>query len=127
MILEILKQRFTVCKLNSAAELPLETEFCFVGKTDRELSLVCPEENVPQNTLAREDGWRCFRVEGTLDFSLVGILSSISSKLAEAGIPIFAVSTFDTDYILVKETQFIPALEILRAAGHQTKGRISHD
>ena len=125
MILEVLPQNFTVCKLKKDTHLPLETDFCFIGKTDRECSLVCPTEAVPKDTLSREDGWRCFRVEGTLDFSLVGILSDISSRLAEAGIPIFAVSTFDTDYILTKKQRFLPALDILRAAGYQLKGDLS--
>lgn len=124
MIIEALQQKFTVCKVKPGAVLPLEAPFCFIGKTDQELSLVCPAGYVPAETIAREEGWRGLRVEGTLDFSLVGVLSDISSRLAAAGISIFAVSTFDTDYILVKEAQFIPALKTLRSAGYQLKGDI---
>lgn len=105
MTLEILPQKFTVCKVAQVSASQMEGDFCFVGKTDREISLVCPTALVPLQTLAREDGWRGFRIRGTLDFSLVGILSRISKILAEAEIGIFAISTYDTDYILFKEVQ----------------------
>ena len=109
---------FTVCKVAEGAELPLGAEFCFVGKTDAELSLVCRLEDVPVQTLEREDGWRAFRIAGTLDFALVGILSRISAIMADAGIGIFAVSTYDTDYLLVAESDFERALALLSAAGY---------
>ncbi|MBO4475074.1 MAG: ACT domain-containing protein, partial [Clostridiales bacterium] len=97
----------------------LQTEFVFVGKTDEELSLVCQTEDVPENTTDRDDGWKAFRIEGVLDFSLVGILSEISGVLAEAKIGIFAVSTYNTDYILVKEENFERAMEALETAGYE--------
>ena len=87
---------------------------------DRERSLVCPTDRVPVATLAREDGWRAFRIEGQLDFSLVGILARISSILAAEEIGIFAVSTFDTDYILVKAENLDRALSALARAGYET-------
>ncbi len=71
-------------------------------------------------TAAREDGWRAFRIEGVLDFSLTGILSAISGILAENGIGIFAVSTYNTDYILVKAENLVKALDVLREAGYET-------
>ena len=109
----------TVCKLATLDQLDLSAGFFFVGRTDEEISLVCETARVPENTLAREDGWRVFRVEeGPLDFSLVGILSRISAVLAENQIGIFAVSTFNTDYILTKSVHFDRALAALRAAGH---------
>ena len=90
----------------------------FVGKTPDELSLVCETALVPENTCAREDGWRALRVEGTLEFSLIGILSSITSVLAQAKISVFCVSTFDTDYVLVKEEKLADALTALTRAGY---------
>ena len=117
MTLEVLAQKFTVCKVRTLPPEQLEVPFCFVGKTDRELSLVCETALTPEGTLAREDGWRALRVKGTLDFSLVGILSKFSGILAEADVGIFAISTYDTDYILVKELQLQRAAEALSAKG----------
>ena len=90
---------------------------------DQLISLVCETASVPENTLAREDGWRAFRVEGTLDFSLTGILSGLSAVLAENKIGIFAVSTYNTDYILVKEENFEKAAAALEAAGYLFSGQ----
>ena len=108
----------TVCKLASLEDVDLNRDFCFLGKTDEEISLVCRTEDAPGNALAREDGWRGFRVEGVLDFSLIGILAKISGALAEAGVGLFAVSTYNTDYILVKEKDFTRAMDALAGAGY---------
>ena len=118
MRLEALPHRFTVCKIADPAAIDFSDAFCFVGKTDRELSLVCRTEVAPEQTISREDGWRGFRVGGTLDFSLVGILSKITGILAENRIGLFAVSTFDTDYLFVKEAQFERALRVLAERGY---------
>ncbi len=120
MMLKELPWELTVCKLPSAAGIDLAADFFFIGKTDEEISLVCKTECTPGNTTAREDGWRGFRIEGVLDFSLTGILSGLSGILAENGIGIFAVSTYNTDYILVKAEQFDRAMEALKAAGYGT-------
>lgn len=116
--LEVLPYAFSVCRISDGAQLDWTQPFCFAAKTDREFSLVCLTEHVPKETLEREDGWRAFRVAGTLEFSLIGILSRISKALAEAGVGIFAVSTYQTDYILVKENQLEKGLEALRKAGY---------
>ena len=108
----------TVCKVQSAADIDLTKEFYFVGRTDEEISLVCLTEDAPAETLAREDGWRGFRIQGVLDFSLIGILSKISTVLADSGIGIFAVSTYNTDYILVKGENFARAQSALKDAGY---------
>ena len=92
--------------------------YCFIGKTDEESSLVCITENVPPNVLKRDDGWKAFRIQGVLDFSLIGILSEISAILAERGISIFAVSTYNTDYILLKQAHYLRALAALADAGY---------
>ena len=118
MELKKLNYNLTVCKVTSIADLDLSKEFFFIGKTDEELSLVCMTEDVPDETIEREDGWKAFRIQGILDFSLVGILSKISGILADNEIGIFAVSTFNTDYILVKEENFERALSVLGEAGY---------
>ena len=114
-----LKESFSVCKVASYDGIDLDTPFVFTGATDREKSLVCPTDRVPATTLAREDGWRAFRIEGQLDFSLVGILARISSVLAAEKIGIFAVSTFDTDYLLVKAENLDRSIAALARAGYE--------
>lgn len=104
---------FSVCKVKDYSKVNLDAEFCFKGKTDEEKSLVCLTEDGPDNTIEREDGWKAFRIEGILDFSLIGILSQISALLAENEIGIFAISTYNTDYILVKEKNYLKAKELL--------------
>ena len=118
MKLQALPYALTVCKIADIRAVDLNAGFFFHCRTDRELSLVCKTEETPARTTAREDGWRGFRIEGTLDFSLVGILSKISGILAEARIGIFAVSTYDTDYILVKEESLDRAARALQSAGY---------
>lgn len=117
----VLKEEFSVCKLEDYSKVDLNRPFVFIGSTDEERSLVCPTVMVPGNTVARSDGWRAFRIEGILDFSLVGILSSISGLLAGAGIGIFAVSTFNTDYILIRAEDLGKALQVLEQAGYTIK------
>lgn len=116
--IEILSQLFSVCQVESITSEDLAAEYTFFARTDCELSLVCPSRNVPQNTLAREDGWRAFRIVGVLDFSLIGILAGISSVLADAGVGIFAVSTYNTDYVLVKEENLDRAVSALSDVGY---------
>lgn len=118
MELKRIDGQFTVCKLKSVADIDLHQEFYFIGRTDEEISLVCKTEDTPVETLERDDGWRAFRIQGTLDFSLIGILSKISAILAENKMGIFAVSTYNTDYILVKEDNFETALMALEKNGY---------
>ncbi len=113
MKIEWLDGDFTVCQLRDAKDADLTVPFTFFARTDREISLVCPASACPENALNREDGWRCFRLPGPLDFSLVGILAKITGRLRDAGIPVFAVSTFDTDYVLVKSSDAQRAAEAL--------------
>ena len=110
-------QDFSVCKVKDYSQIDLGQPFVFTGSTDEEKSLVCPTELVPQNTVVRDDGWKALRIIGMLDFSLVGILARISNILAENGIGIFAVSTFNTDYIFVKRVNFDKAIKVLEDAG----------
>ena len=173
MKLKKLDYDFTICKVASIKDLNLDCDFFFIGKTDEEISFVCPTKDMPENMdvescaalgdvcetpdeaceilgetenlastapsetedlateaasktedlarglIAREDGWKAFRIQGVLDFSLVGILSKITSILAEHNIGIFAVSTFNTDYILVKAEQFEHALAVLAESSYE--------
>ena len=119
MKLKKLPYNLTVCKLKDISDINLSTEFFFIGRTDEELSLVCRTEDTPVNTTERDDGWRGFRIEGVLDFSLIGILSKISTILAENQIGIFAVSTYNTDYILVKAENYNRAMDALSAEGYE--------
>ena len=102
----------------SVEALDLSRDFYFIGKTDEEISLVCRTEDTPEQTTQREDGWKGFRIQGVLDFTLIGILSKLTGILAEQGIGIFAVSTYNTDYILVKDENFDRAMDALKQAGY---------
>lgn len=119
MTLQTLPFELTVCKVADIASVDLSSGFFFIGRTDEEISLVIETSLVPSDTVARDDGWKGFRIEGVLDFSLIGILSGISSVLAENSIGIFAVSTYNTDYILVKKENFERALDVLSDAGYE--------
>ncbi|MGL4799583.1 MAG: ACT domain-containing protein [Cellulosilyticaceae bacterium] len=118
MKLKLLSEQFSVCKIADVGQVNWEDRYCFVGKTDEELSLVCSSKYVPADTLACEEGWRGFRIEGVLDFSLIGILAKISTILAEQKIGIFVVSTFNTDYILIKEEKLEETVEVLEKQGY---------
>ena len=118
MNLQVLPQAFTVCQVSDVSTVDFTREFVFLSKTDEELSLVCETAFVPANTIAREDGWRGFRVCGVLDFSLVGILAKISGLLAGHGISIFAVSTYNTDYVFTKTDVFERAIAALGEKGY---------
>ena len=118
LVLNKLERLLTVCKVKNIDDIDLSKEFYFIGKTDEEISLVCETNDVPENTIEREDGWRGFRIQGILDFSLIGILSKLSGILADNKIGILAVSTFNTDYFLVKDADFEESLAVLLNAGY---------
>lgn len=115
----LLQERLAVCRLSPEAPLPDWARpgglLAFV-RTEDELSIVCPERYVPPEVKS-ERGWRAFQVQGPLDFSLVGVLAAITAPLAQAGVSVFAISTFDTDYILVKDDALPRAQEALQQAG----------
>jgi uncharacterized protein len=113
--LSILPQKLAICQLGKNTRIPAWVEgdrFFSVTKTDDELSIVCSENRVPKGIKA-EKGWRTFKVECPLDFALTGILASLSNPLAKAGISLFAISTFDTDYLLVKSDKLEKAVKAL--------------
>lgn len=118
MELKRIEHRFTVCKVPEISDIDMTAELFLIGKTDEEISLVCKTEDTPKETIEREDGWKGFRIQGTLDFSLIGILSNLSGILAEHQVGIFAVSTYNTDYVFVKEENFEKALRALASEGY---------
>ena len=118
MTIEFLSHSWSVCVVADLSELPLSDPFFFVGKTDEEISLVCPTDSVPLRTLRREDGWSAMRIRGVLDFSLIGVLAKLTALLAEQKISVFVLSTYNTDYVLVKEENKEHAKELFVADGY---------
>ena len=120
-IIEIkrLNQDFSVCKVIDYSLVNLNAEYSFIGKTDEEKSLVCLTSDVPPNVIERDDGWKGFRIQGILDFSLIGILSKIAEILAKNSISIFAISTYNMDYVLIKKENYQKALDILEYSGYE--------
>lgn len=115
LTLRLLDEKFGICRLNKDEHLPewaASGNFYSVTKTMDELSVVCVQDSIPSGIKCEKD-WRAFKVEGPLDFSLIGILSSLSTILAQNKISIFAISTYDTDYILVKDTDTTHAIHAL--------------
>ena len=118
MEIKKINQDFSVCKVKDYSLVNLNAEYCFVGKTDEEKSLVCVTSDVPPNVIESDDGWKGFRIQGILDFSLIGILSKIADVLAKNSISIFAISTYNTDYVLIKKKSYQRALDILEHSGY---------
>ena len=119
--LSVLPETFAICRLDPAAPIPswvTTRDFFSITRTQDELSIVCAQRDVPAG-IKCERGWRALKVEGKLDFALTGILASLAAPLADAGISIFAISTYDTDYLLVKETNLPPAVQVLSTAGNK--------
>ncbi len=123
MLLEWLDIKFSVAKWTSQRVMEDLGLYTFWSRTDDELSLVCPTRCLPKDVEEHEDGWIAFRVAGEMDFSLVGILAEISKCLAEIKISIFAISTFNTDYILIKGEGALLAQEALEAKGWKFQNR----
>ena len=121
--LEILPGAYVICRLNPEEPIPkwLRGELVSVTRTPDELSVVCPAEGVPYD-VQRESGWRCLRVIGKLDFSLVGVIAGITTVLADAGLSVLTLSTFNTDYFLVREKDLSRAAHALEEAGMKTEG-----
>ncbi len=118
--LQVLQVQFSVHRFAATSEIPEQvfaSSFFTISKTADELSIVC-DATIQLNAEKSEGSWSALKVVGPLDFSLVGILADLSTTLAQAGISIFAISTYDTDYILVKTGQLPLAIETLVAAGH---------
>ena len=118
MEIKKIDHNYSVCQVEDYSLVNLNSEYSFIGKTDEEKSLVCITDEVPANVIQRDDGWKAFRIQGVLDFSLIGILAKIAAALADNGISIFAVSTYNTDYVLMKKENYQKALDVLKALGY---------
>jgi hypothetical protein len=121
--LKILPDRMAICRFEPWAPLPDWIEkpgFYSITRTAEELSVVCSQERVPLEAES-ETGWRCFQLSGSFDFSEIGIIFSLTQPLAENDISVFVISTFDTDYLMVKAESFTKAIDVLTAQGHQVK------
>lgn len=113
MKIKVIGRPFTVCKVDSLDKIDFTDKYCFVGKTDEEISLICSTKHAPAETISRSDGWRGFRLQGQMDFSLVGVLAELTGILAGNKISLLAVGTYNTDYVLVKEDDLEKALLLL--------------
>lgn len=121
LTMKLLKEQYGVCRLDKTALIPewaQNSDFFSITRTSDELSIVCIDDNIPVHVKCEKD-WRVLKVQGPLDFSLIGILASISAVLAQKGISIFAISTYDTDYILVKNKDIDDAIESLIKEGYE--------
>lgn len=118
--LDVLGDHYAVCRLDASAPLPGWTagELSSLTRTPEELSVVCRSAAVPEGVRA-ETSWRCLRVQGPLEFSQIGVIASLTAPLAAAEIGVFVISTYDTDYLLVKEEDLERTVATLRAAGHE--------
>ena len=112
-------QEFSVCQVEDYSFVDLDSEYSFIGKTDEEKALVCITSEIPPNVIQRDDGWKALRIQGVLEFSLIGILSKIAAILADHSIPIFAVSTYNTDYLLTKKENYEKVIKALKNAGYK--------
>ena len=126
--LELLSGNYVICRIESNKSIPdwAHGEFVSVTRTGDELSIVCPGRNVPDD-VQRESGWRCLKVTDKLDFSLVGVIATITAILAAADISTFVVSTFDTDYLLVRERDVDGATAAFLEAGHTVSNSSGHE
>lgn len=114
-----LKNIFTISKISDLSEVDFDCKFTFISKTDEEISLICPTEKLPTNIICRDDDWKAFRIVGTLDLALIGVLSKLTTLLADNNISVSAVSTSNTDYFFVKKENFKAVLELLSNNGYE--------
>ncbi len=127
LTLEVLFNEYTICQLPPDAPIPYDAwaqggDLTAFINTPDELTLVCQSDRIPAD-VRNEPGWRAIKVAGPLEFSMVGVLASLASTLAKAGVSIFVLSTFDTDYLLVKAAHVAEAIQAFQAAGHQIEHR----
>jgi hypothetical protein len=121
--LQLMSDVYAVCRLDGNAPLPdwaIRGPFFSITRTAGELSVVCPDSRVPAG-VRKESGWKILMVQGPLGFSLTGVLASLTDPLAREGISVFALSTYDTDYLLVKQEQLKQAVRVLAADGYNVE------
>jgi hypothetical protein len=121
--IRLLEPRMAICRLEPDADLPAWVQgvsFCTITRTDEELSIVCPQAAVPGSVFC-DLGWRCLKIKGPMDLAEIGVLYALARPLAEAEISVFALSTFNTDYLLVKEKDLERAIRVLSQQGHNVE------
>jgi hypothetical protein len=121
--LSVLEHRLAVCRLDAGSAVPdwaTAAPFSSVARTAEELSVVCPEERVPAGAIC-ERGWRVLKLEGPFELGMIGVLASVATPLAESEVSVLAIATYDTDYVLVRESQLDLATEALRERGHEVR------
>ena len=125
MELQLLPDVLSVCRLDASDESDLSAAsgLFSVTRTEDELSVVCAQEEAPPSAREVSDDWRALKVRGPLDHSAVGVLAGLAGPLADAGVPLFPLATYDTDYVLVRQPDLERALSALAAAGHQVESR----
>lgn len=121
MTLLVLLQDFTVCQVASLEGIDFSRPYVFLSKTEDELSLVCEPDCVPETATAVDEGWRAFRIVGPLDFGMIGVIAGISDVLAKRRISLFVISTYNTDYVLVKNAAFLRAVQALQEEGYKVE------
>ena len=120
-VLQKIECDFSICKVENIKQIDLSREFVFMSKTPDEISVVCETDYIPPNAIAFESGWKALKVSGELDFSLIGIIAKIADILAKTEISIFVISTFNTDYILIKAENLDRSIHALECNGYSVK------
>lgn len=123
LTLTVLPDRYAICRMSPTEPIPgwaSSDHFVSISRTRDELSIVCPEGNVPAGITAAKE-WRVLKCEGPLDLALTGVVASLAEPLADAGVPIFPIATHDTDYLLIKEPQLEVAVNALTGYGHAVR------
>ena len=121
MELQKIECDFTICKIDNVGQADFTGKFVFLSKTDDEISLVCESGYVPPTATELEAGWKALKISGILPFGMIGVIAKIANILAQAGISIFVVSTYNTDYILVKDESFDRCIQTLTGNGYVIK------
>lgn len=118
MKLKVIEHEFAICKLMTLEEVDLSQEYCFLTKTDEEISYICTVENIPEDCINYKRGWVAFRIQETLDFDLVGVVAGISDILAQEQISIYSISTYNTIYMLIRKENLKEATRVLELNGY---------
>jgi len=121
MKLQKINSEFTISKITNTDDVDFTRDFVFLSKTDDEISLVCESSFTPSNVIISEPGWNALRITGVLDFGMIGVIAKISNIFAKANISIFVISTYNTDYILLKSSSFNKGLQLLKDNGYAIK------
>lgn len=118
MKLKVIDREFAICKLMDIEDVDLHQKYCFLAKTDEEISYICTVDNIPDDCINYKRGWVAFRIQETLDFDLVGVVAAISDILAQEQISIYSISTYNTIYMLIRKENVSEATKVLELNGY---------